>query len=542
VPRQESQIFLSAMDRRRQPKDQWERELEFLNQLERSTNRNIGISRDSGRISSEGVRGVGKAFWDQAGDLGKEYMDAKNWRQKYDSGQIDLKSKNRQDQWMQKQGRAATSSEEEVAGPSASLMNTSANPGASSSVSSAEPSSFSEEDLLRTPDRNYSPGAADVIDKKAQPGFNPGVPINPGMKRDIPAAQSQPRTMSDAPAATMPVGREIAMSEEYQPAPKVMRRVQTPSMTREEMLWQAGIDKNVADALNAQGIADKNVNWREITPKEREEMDLRRRQQDHIEGQWKDSGYTTTDGQMIMINPKGETKVGPKVDKLFPPMRGGAGGITPYQQHQIQRQRELDAQRAEDKKAARDEKKEKQLNTAAEKISVRVEKSGLPEMRTNMEEVLRLLPKEGDDIPGFGQTGFLPKYMLSQEGKNLRSALSSLFNAKLSARSGAAVTEQELRRLKDEFGDFSMASDKDLMNALRRLEAAMNKDIANMKAGYDPEALEIYTGRGGDDLSPIANPRSKESKTVTKKQYSPSRNQTRIIYSDGTEEVVDGQK
>lgn len=58
--------------------------------------------------------------------------------------------------------------------------------------------------------------------------------------------------------------------------------------------------------------------------------------------------------------------------------------------------------------------------------------------------------------------------------------------------------------------------------------------------GYDPET-GLPTGRKNSGMS-LINSAEAGQKQVLKKQYSPSRNQTKIIYKDGSEEIIDGQR
>jgi hypothetical protein len=65
-------------------------------------------------------------------------------------------------------------------------------------------------------------------------------------------------------------------------------------------------------------------------------------------------------------------------------------------------------------------------------------------------------------------------------------------------------------------------------------ELKLRKEAAQRAKQRIDEALSKFDEEG--------NPVSGGSKTIVKKQYSPSRNKTRIIYSDGTEEMRDGEQ
>jgi hypothetical protein len=68
--------------------------------------------------------------------------------------------------------------------------------------------------------------------------------------------------------------------------------------------------------------------------------------------------------------------------------------------------------------------------------------------------------------------------------------------------------------------------------------------LKNFESEVESRADHAYKVRGFDspnqDGTPLTTPST--GKTIAKKQYSPSRNQTKVIYSDGTEEIVDGKQ
>ena len=109
---------------------------------------------------------------------------------------------------------------------------------------------------------------------------------------------------------------------------------------------------------------------------------------------------------------------------------------------------------------------------------------------------VRLLTKD-PDIPGFGMTGNLYDWMLTEKGKDTRSAFAKLFNTELKIRSGSAVTETELTRLKDEFNSGALKTDKLLRNALNRYERVLNAEINATLAGYPKEVIDLYKANGG---------------------------------------------
>lgn len=104
---------------------------------------------------------------------------------------------------------------------------------------------------------------------------------------------------------------------------------------------------------------------------------------------------------------------------------------------------------------------------------------------------------QGGNIAGFGQTGSLFDFMLTQRGVDTRSAFATLFNTTLKDRSGVAVTVPELERLKQEFSAGVFKTDKDLMNALNRFERILSAKITSTLAGYPKDVIDQYKANGG---------------------------------------------
>lgn len=76
---------------------------------------------------------------------------------------------------------------------------------------------------------------------------------------------------------------------------------------------------------------------------------------------------------------------------------------------------------------------------------------------------------------------------------------------------------------------------RDLEGFSAQVDETINKLKSSVAAGQK-QLKQLEAGQ------PIQFEESKGRKSILKKQYSPSRNKTKIIYSDGTEEVVDGRQ
>lgn len=75
---------------------------------------------------------------------------------------------------------------------------------------------------------------------------------------------------------------------------------------------------------------------------------------------------------------------------------------------------------------------------------------------------------------------------------------------------------------------------EEAMSPLAKPEAAPTSDLLPVNAGQAPAMAP-------PELIPQIPVPEGAAKEITRKQYSPSRNQTRILYSDGSEDIVDGR-
>jgi hypothetical protein len=161
-------------------------------------------------------------------------------------------------------------------------------------------------------------------------------------------------------------------------------------------------------------------------------------------------------------------------------------------------------------------RKTEQTDKAVTKYADTLQKEGIPELETavsGVENVLKLYDTTGPDgktvvgdAPGVGRlAGALPAFMLSEEGNNLRQAVAQVRNIVLSARSGAAVTDQELRRLVEELGTGMGQSEESLRTGLQRVRERLEAIKTNAAAGVSDDVRRVYEDRGGIKTKPRAN-------------------------------------
>ena len=122
------------------------------------------------------------------------------------------------------------------------------------------------------------------------------------------------------------------------------------------------------------------------------------------------------------------------------------------------------------------------------------------------------------DLPGVSipMIGRVSAY--SGEARDLSGKVASVFNTVLKDRSGAAVTNSEMERLKNEFGQGKYNTEPEMIKALGQYKIALSKELKNREAGFKPEVVSEYAQRGGrtsksfNQSQPIRETRSYQGK------------------------------
>lgn len=150
---------------------------------------------------------------------------------------------------------------------------------------------------------------------------------------------------------------------------------------------------------------------------------------------------------------------------------------------------------------AQERKKQEFLDKQVTKYSGTLEKTGLPNAIAMSENVLSLLPEQGEDVPGYGMFDSLsPDFMAGAAGRQMRQAVSQLFNMELKYRSGAAVVDNELTRLKQEYGQGRMGTEESLRTGVRQYLKRMKELGINTDAGFSQKVRSTYQDQGGRDM------------------------------------------
>jgi len=165
------------------------------------------------------------------------------------------------------------------------------------------------------------------------------------------------------------------------------------------------------------------------------------------------------------------------------------------------------AQAAEGRSTKRSEKQSLFDDGQAERFSKSMEKSGIPDALSTLEDLETELGSSIEDatsMPGYGRVaGLVPDALVGEKAGKIRQLVQKLANVTLKQRSGAAVTNQEYARFKKEYGTGTFVSDDRLIDALKSYKKAIGSIMQNYEAGINPEAKQRYQERGGVDSSSI---------------------------------------
>lgn len=115
------------------------------------------------------------------------------------------------------------------------------------------------------------------------------------------------------------------------------------------------------------------------------------------------------------------------------------------------------------------------------------------------------LSKNGEevDLPGVNVPLLGRVTAYDSKAQNLQAAATQIFNAKLKDRSGSAVTNSELDRLREEFMSGEFNTEAQLIKGLQDYKRAAAAALRAKEAGYRPKAIQRYEERGGRTSSAL---------------------------------------
>jgi len=172
------------------------------------------------------------------------------------------------------------------------------------------------------------------------------------------------------------------------------------------------------------------------------------------------------------------------------------------------------------------DKPERLLQNKVQSLSKDIIKTGAPKLEGILDTVEAIInktygPEGKGDLPGYGITSALPDWAVSQDAQNLRQSAVKMFNIELAERSGAAVTKQELDRLRDEFKQGAWRTDRQFVEGVKQYRNLLEDYKQAVVAGYDPSVVSRYTEQGGVRLR-------KQKPTITPKVDKPKITEAQI--------------
>lgn len=130
------------------------------------------------------------------------------------------------------------------------------------------------------------------------------------------------------------------------------------------------------------------------------------------------------------------------------------------------------------------------LSKQVQQLGTAFEKAGLPQAIGVVNQAGKITPELAEYLTGW--KGMIPDPAVSQDVRDARQDLAKLFNITLKDRSGAAVTNQELQRLKEEFGKGLLRQPQSLINAVGKARSIIEQHYQGIAAGYGKNVVDAY--------------------------------------------------
>lgn len=158
--------------------------------------------------------------------------------------------------------------------------------------------------------------------------------------------------------------------------------------------------------------------------------------------------------------------------------------------------RRLGLEKAGDARVAREEKV---VADRLQKFSSTMDKEAIPEFESALTIAEgRLMKHKPGQLPGYGRfEGAIPSAMASEEQQMARTDMMQAANILLKARSGAAVTDNEMRRFLMEVASGAFMTEAAMRNGWKNVRQTFNNKKQGVLAGVDDDILNVYNERGG---------------------------------------------
>jgi len=121
----------------------------------------------------------------------------------------------------------------------------------------------------------------------------------------------------------------------------------------------------------------------------------------------------------------------------------------------------------------------------------------------------------GTSVPGVGRVSFY-----SGAARNLQGAIAGVFNRELKDRAGATVTNPEMERLRQEWGNGKFNTEAEMVGALQRFKSLAAQALKNREASFSHEVVDRYRKQGGKTSKDFETSGAKpQTKVVNGKTY-----------------------
>lgn len=163
--------------------------------------------------------------------------------------------------------------------------------------------------------------------------------------------------------------------------------------------------------------------------------------------------------------------------------------------------------------AQREQQNQFQVDKQAVQLGTQLEHSGIPQADQTLNTIEGIIAKyPKGQLPGYGPVqGLLPMSALNEDGQQLRQAVAQLANINLKQRSGAAVTQQEYQRFRQELGTSAFLPEDRIRQGITQMRGLVESQKQNYAAAAPEGAIQTYEQNGGMPLSQYRHPRQKIS-------------------------------
>lgn len=101
------------------------------------------------------------------------------------------------------------------------------------------------------------------------------------------------------------------------------------------------------------------------------------------------------------------------------------------------------------------------------------------------------------DLPGVNVPLFGRVSAYSDKASDLNTGMAKIFNITIKDRSGAAVTNNEMERIKEEFASGKYNTEAQLIRAMQDYKKAVISELQNREAAFEPKVVQKYRDQGG---------------------------------------------